>query len=100
MNKEKSKSTVYHTLRFISKPIYFLGLPPLYLLFIAIMSLVLLVVFKYMFIPILIGEIIVLKKLSAEQKKGNPDIITSWQVKLVNKKAYSDQSNLFKYLIK
>lgn len=97
---EKKVGTVYFTMRFLSKPIYFLGLPPLYLLAVAIMSLILIVVFKYLYIPVLIGEIIVLKKLSAEQKKGNPDIITSWQLQIGGKKSYTDQTSLFKYLIK
>lgn len=103
-----SKKEVYHTLRLVSKPIYFLGLPPLYIIGVALLFLLIsfFLVLKLgmgaivLCIPILILIVTLLGKLAKEQKKGCPDILSSYFVKLSTKERYSDQSFLLNYLRK
>lgn len=94
---EKEKYTLV-TFRSLNKPIYFMGLSPIYLMILFFVLMALLVFIKWMAIPFVIVTVAVLGRLAKEQKKGSPDILFSWQVRFLSKKRYTDQSFLLKYL--
>jgi hypothetical protein len=100
-NKEKLQN-----MNLVSKPIFFMGLPPLYFIILCLLLLlsmvatflILKVLTIFVFIPVIVGLIFMLRKLNKAQKEGCPDIISSYQVKLWTKSSYSDQNFLLKYL--